>query len=109
MEGKKEMARKKTWKTKKTTKYTKQKREQQLQVDDDEAPRLLLQNKTEEENEQHNRFASDVSMIGKAARCSNRKILQTDRRCFPKTASEEASPSGSRERGRRGRSIKQQH
>jgi len=76
MEGKKEMARKKTWKTKKTTKYTKQKREQ-LQVDDDDAPRLLLQNKTEEENEQHNRFASDVSMIGKAARCSNRKILQT--------------------------------
>jgi hypothetical protein len=75
MEGKKEMARKKTWKTKKTTKYTKQKREQ-LQVDDDDAPRLLLQNKTEEENEQHNRFASDVSMIGKAARCSNRKILQ---------------------------------
>jgi hypothetical protein len=73
MEGKKEMARKKTKKTKKKTKYTKQKREQ-LQVDD--APRLLLQNKTEEENEQHNRFASDVSLIGKAARCSNRKILQ---------------------------------
>jgi hypothetical protein len=58
MEGKKEMARKKTWKTKKTTKYTKQTREQQLQVGDDDAPRLLLQNKTEEENEQHNRFAS---------------------------------------------------
>jgi hypothetical protein len=37
MEGKKEMARKKTWKTKKTTKYTKQKREQQLQVDDGDA------------------------------------------------------------------------
>jgi hypothetical protein len=76
MEGKKEVARKKTRKTKKTTKYTKQKREQQLQVDDDDAPRLLLQNKTEKQNEQHNRFASDVSMIGKAARCSNRKILQ---------------------------------